>query len=96
MDFDQFKESLFDTAPPADVGPALQALWHQAKDDWDAAHRLAQKVDDANGAWVHAHLHRVEGNLSNAGHWYRRAGRPVSEVSLEREWAEIASALLAA
>ncbi len=95
MDLNKFNASLIADAPPQDLGPALLALWHQAKDDWDAAHRLAQKVDDTDCAWVHAHLHRVEGDLSNAGHWYRRAGRPLPEVSLQREWAEIVSVLLA-
>jgi hypothetical protein len=94
MDLQQFKASLAHEAPPDGLGPALRAMWHQAKDDWDAAHRLAQFVDDAGGAWVHAFLHRIEGDLSNAAYWYRRAGRPVAEASLEREWEEIVSVLL--
>lgn len=94
MDFNQFKASLTGKSPPDGVTPALEALWHQGKDDWETAHKVAQEIKDADGAWVHAHLHRVEGDESNAAHWYRRAGQPVSEVSLEREWSEIAAALL--
>ena len=70
--------------PPAGVSPALAAMWHEAKGDWAAAHRLAQAEDDADGAWVHAYLHRVEGDLANAGYWYRRAGKPASEQPLRR------------
>ena len=95
MDLQTFEDSLANDAPPADLSNALQALWQDANDDWDEAHRLAQKEDDRDGAWVHAYLHRKEGDLSNAAYWYRRAGRLVSGQSLEEEWKEIAEALLA-
>ncbi len=94
MDLSEFKRSLEDDAPPAGLGRALQALWHQAKGDWHAAHRLAQAQNNQAGAWVHAYLHRVEGDAANAGYWYRRAGKPHATVPPAREWAEIASALL--
>ena len=94
MDLPNFKQSLDQDAPPEDLGRALAALWHEAKGDWNQAHRLAQSQKDAEGAWVHAYLHRVEGNLGNAEHWYRRAGKPPSSASLKREWDEIADALL--
>jgi hypothetical protein len=90
-----FRDSLRSDAPPAGLAPALQALWHEANGDWPAAHRLAQAQDDAVGAWVHAYLHRVEGDLANAGYWYRRAGQPVAAQPLAEEWAAIAAALLA-
>ncbi len=90
-----FRDSLRAGAPPAGLGRALQALWQEAHGDWPAAHRLAQAEDDAAGAWVHAYLHRVEGDLANAGYWYRRAGRPVCALPLADEWAAIAAALLA-
>jgi hypothetical protein len=89
-----FRDSLEDEAPPAMLCPALQALWHEGKGDWQAAHALAQAEDDADGAWVHAYLHRVEGDLANAGYWYRRAGRPAATGPLPEEWSAIASALL--
>jgi hypothetical protein len=91
----QLKATLTDATPPRDLKPALVALWHDAKGDWDAAHRVAQDIDDDTGAWVHAYLHRKEGDASNAAYWYRRAGKPVAGVSLEEEWAAIATALLA-
>ncbi len=93
MDLESFKASLADDAPPTAAGPALQALWHLSRGEWDAAHRLAQAADDSDGAWVHAHVHRVEGDARNAGHWYRRAGKPHASVPLDQEWDEIASAL---
>lgn len=74
----------------------MHALWHDARGDWDEAHRLAQRDDDRGGAWVHAYLHRKEGDLSNAAYWYRRAGRPTAHHALGDEWREIAEALLAA
>ena len=94
MDFDSFKRSTEGDAPPAGIGKALEALWHLSKGDWDKAHRLAQAEDDSDGAWVHAHLHRVEGDESNAGYWYRRAGKPHAKASLEAEWDDIARELL--
>jgi hypothetical protein len=96
MTLDDFKASLHDTTAPSGLSPLLLALWHDAKGSWDAAHGVAQDVDDKEGAWVHAYLHRKEGDAANAGYWYRRAGRPHSRAPLDEEWNEIASALLAA
>ena len=94
MDLATLRASLTDAAPPPGLSRALEALWHEAKGDWDRAHRVAQTVDDADGAWVHAYLHRVEGDLSNAAYWYRRAQRPVAEGPESEEWAAIAETLL--
>lgn len=82
------------SALPADLPPSLLALWHLARGDWDTAHAVAQEVRTRDGAWVHAHLHRVEGDASNAAYWYARAGQPVSEAPLDDEWTAIATALL--
>jgi hypothetical protein len=95
MDYPRFKESLAAATPPAGLSHALQALWHDAKDDWAAAHEHAQAQDDASGAWVHAYLHRKEGDSANAAYWYRRAGQPVATSALETEWEALATALLA-
>jgi hypothetical protein len=95
MSFDDFKASLNATTPPSGLQPLLLALWHDAKGNWDAAHGVAQDVDDENGAWVHAYLHRKEGDAGNAGYWYRRAGRPHSRAPLHEEWDDIVAALLA-
>jgi hypothetical protein len=94
MNLQEFKHSLTATNPPPGVSLALQSLWHDAKGDWETAHRCAQAQDDSVGAWVHAYLHRVEGDPANAAYWYRRANRPFSHRSLQEEWEEIATALL--
>ena len=76
----------------------LQALWHDARGDWERAHALAQEAGDdgdRDGEWVHAYLHRVEGDDGNAAYWYRRCGRPVSRIALREEWTAIATELLA-
>ncbi|MGF6433921.1 hypothetical protein [Bradyrhizobium elkanii] len=90
-----FRTSLADTAPDAALSPPLAALWWAKKGDWDQAHRIVQDEGDANSAWVHAHLHRVEGDLGNAGYWYRQAGQPVAKDTLEAEWERIVATLLA-
>lgn len=87
------KSTLSKSTPEAGLSPPLAALWWAAKGDWDAAHKIVQDESDANSAWVHAYLHRVEGDLSNAGYWYRQAGQSVAEDSLENEWERIASTL---
>ena len=94
MDLAAFKATLANDAPPKGLGRPLLALWHAAKGDWDKAHTLAQDEDNETGAWVHAHLHRVEGDEKNAGHWYGRARKSHSKATLPAEWDEIASALL--
>ena len=95
MTLNDLKASLTGATPPAGLSPLLLALWHDAKGNWDTAHQVAQDVDDESGAWVHAYLHRKEGDAENAGYWYRRARRPHSRRALDEEWDEIASALLA-
>mgnify|MGYP000411937082 CR=1 FL=1 len=94
MDLQSFKQTLTRPAPPDGLSLALQALWWDAKGDWDKAHECAQERDDKDGAHVHAYLHRKEGDLSNAGYWYRRAGTRVFAGSLTEEWEELARSLL--
>ena len=93
MTLDEFRGTLATPRSP-DVIPLLQALWYDAKGSWDRAHTIAQDVDDASGAWVHAYLHRKEGDLSNAAYWYGRARQPVATDSLDDEWTRIVTALL--
>ena len=93
MTLDEFRATLSSDRSPA-VAPALVALWHDARGDWDKAHELANDVDDRTGAWVHAYLHRKEGDLGNAAYWYDRAGQPVPSDGLDAEWDRIATALL--
>lgn len=78
--------------PPGD--PALRALWLDARDDWDGAHRCVDQLSEPDAMWVHAYLHRKEGDAWNAGYWYRRAGRAPCEAGLDEEWRDIAAALL--
>jgi hypothetical protein len=89
-----FRASLSGTAPAPGLSAPLAGLWWAAKGQWDAAHKIVQDESSADAAWVHAYLHRVEGDLGNAGYWYRQAGQPVAKDSLETEWERIASALL--
>jgi hypothetical protein len=93
MTLDDFIATLNSPTPPA-VSPALLALWHDGRDDWARAHEVAQDIDDATGSWVHAYLHRKEGDPGNAGYWYRRAGKPVASGALDDEWRAIVTALL--
>jgi hypothetical protein len=89
-----FRKSLGEATPPDGAGPLLTALWHDAKGEWKRAHEIVQDEEGAQAAWVHAYLHRKEGDLSNAGYWYRRAAKPVSKASLDDEWEAIVSAFL--
>ena len=94
MDLSAFRASLAAAAPPPGLGHALRALWLDAKGDWDGAHDAAQADEGGDGDWVHAYLHRKEGDAGNAAYWYRRAGKPVCRTSLDEEWAAITEALL--
>jgi hypothetical protein len=88
-----FKASLANAKPVDGLAPPLAALWWAAKGDWDAAHKIVMNEDSKDAAWVHAYLHRVEGDLSNAGYWYRRADKPVASDALDAEWQRIVDAL---
>ena len=95
MTLSEFQATLSSTTPPGGLSAALTALWHDARGDWEAAHRTAQDIDGADGAWIHAYLHRKEGDAANAAYWYRRAGKAPPSASLDDEWTTIAVALLA-
>jgi hypothetical protein len=92
---DFFKGSLADQKPPRGISTPLRALWWAAKGDWNRAHEIAQSDDGADAAWVHAYLHRVEGDLANAHYWYARAGSQLPTTSTEAEWDAIVETLLA-
>jgi hypothetical protein len=76
------------------LSPELQSLWHDAKGDWEKAHTLVQDSNTKDAAWVHAYLHRKEGDNSNALYWYRRAGKNEFKGTLEQEWEDMVKALL--
>jgi hypothetical protein len=94
VNLDEFRKSLAASEPPAGLTHALAGLWWDAKGDWARAHESAQHDSGEAGSWVHAYLHRKEGDLGNAGYWYGRAGRPVCREVLEAEWSGIVKALL--
>jgi len=92
----RFTAHLGEARPPADWAPALKALWHLERDEWDAAHGLVQEGEDSASAWVHAHIHRIEGDDWNARYWYRRAGQAEGAGDFGAERRRIAATLLAA
>ncbi len=97
MTADELSHSaLEDEKPPAGISVEAKTLWYARAGKWDAAHDLCQDVPGEAGSWIHAWLHRKEGDLGNAGYWYSRAGRemPGKGVSLEEEWMGIASELV--
>jgi len=90
----EFRNSLLHSAPPKELTFALAGLWWDGKGEWTCAHESAQQDEGAAGAWVHAYLHRKEGDASNAAYWYQRAGKPAARGPLEEEWEQITAALL--
>jgi hypothetical protein len=96
MTIEEFRATLVEPRAPEGLSPALRAMWEDAKGNWSGAHAIAQEIDDQAGSWIHAYLHRKEGDLGNAGYWYRRAGQPAARDPLEAEWDRIVSSLLGA
>jgi DNA polymerase III delta prime subunit len=95
MTFDEFAQLIAkQESCPESLPKALQALWYDNKGDWDKAHQIVQNASDADSAWVHAYLHRKEGDPSNARYWYNRTGRPEFKAELAREWEQIVTDLL--
>ncbi|MEN0051573.1 MAG: hypothetical protein AAF806_31200 [Bacteroidota bacterium] len=86
MTYEQFQTNLQQNELPANLPEALQVLWYDAKGNWEAAHDIAQEMHNDIGSWLHAYLHRKEGDHWNANYWYQRAGRTFPECSLEEEW----------
>ena len=93
MTFEEFKNSLQSPAPPA-VSTYLEALWYDGKDDWEKAHTIIQDINDQTAAWIHAYLHRKEGDIGNADYWYARAGKKRPAFSLGEEWGKMVNTLL--
>jgi hypothetical protein len=76
--------------PSSQWSGLIQALWWAKKGNWEKSHNIAQEIESEGGSWVHAYLHRVEGDLGNAAYWYRRAHKPVKQrESLDDEWLEL-------
>ncbi len=94
MDFILFTNSLTENNPPSGLSDYLIALWYDGKGEWETAHTLINDKVDRESAWVHAYLHRKEGDSFNAAYWYRKAGKAICEKSLEAEWEILVTALL--
>jgi len=90
---EEFRKTLNHSEPPT-VSVLLVALWHDARGDWEKSHELAQDINTADGSWVHAYLHRKEGDQFNAQYWYNRANRKMPDYTLSEEWEKIVQALL--
>ncbi|HEY6979192.1 MAG TPA: hypothetical protein VH396_23010 [Chitinophagaceae bacterium] len=90
----EYKNTLSLASPPDSLSVYLKALWYDAKDDWNKAHNIIQDVPDKDASWIHAYLHRKEGDTWNADYWYNKAGRKRPGISLDEEWEEITKALL--
>ncbi|MDE3250756.1 MAG: hypothetical protein KGO82_18990 [Bacteroidota bacterium] len=94
MDFETFIKSIQPGHREPDCNPYALALWHERMGDWHKAHQIVQDMNDDYAAWVHAYLHRREGDQGNAGYWYRIAGKPFPTVTMEEEWRELVKAVL--
>jgi hypothetical protein len=94
MDLKEFKSSLSAGTPPAGISAYLEALWYDAKGDWEKSHHIVQDLGSATASWIHAYLHRKEGDSGNASYWYSRAGRNMPAYPLEKEWEEITAELI--
>ena len=94
MTMEQFRESLSASLPPSTFSQHLQSLWYDAKGEWERSHDIIQDIEDAAAAWIHAYLHRKEGDLGNADYWYQKAARKRPSVSLQQEWENIFAELI--
>lgn len=94
MNKEELLSSLQQDTPPANLSLFLKALWYDKKENWHMAHTIAQDINNADGSWIHAYLHRKEGDKANAGYWYRLAGKPMPSYSLEKEWEEMVQIFL--
>jgi hypothetical protein len=94
MTAEELRRTVQEAAPPAGLPLPVEALWWEAHGDWNRAHRMVDELTTPEGAWVHAYVHRCEGDLGNAAYWYRQAGRPANRLGLQEEWAQIVDALL--
>ena len=94
MKEEDFHRSLNGPGVPDGLSPYLTALWHEKRGEWNEAHEIVQEIDDPRASWIHAYLHRKEGNDGNAAYWYRQANKQFPACSLDQEWEEILGALL--
>jgi hypothetical protein len=94
MKYEEFQKTLSSAKPPAGISDYLKSLWYDATGDWENAHNIIQNIDDKTAAWIHAYLHRKEGDTGNADYWYQRAGKKRPVTTLEQEWEDIVNDLI--
>ncbi len=94
MTFDEYIDSINEKTPPSNLDDLLTALWYDAKGNWEKAHKITQDIEGKDAAWIHAYLHRKEGDSGNASYWYSRAGKSFPNKTLDEEWEEIVKALI--
>ncbi|TMM56898.1 hypothetical protein FEE95_10395 [Maribacter algarum] len=94
MNYQEFKKLLTEELPPKNWAGPLKALWYDAKGDWDTAHKIVDGMNNTTAKWIHAYLHRKEGDDWNAGYWYRQAGKKIPKSSLEEEHRELVEYIL--
>ncbi len=94
MTSQEFKASLAEKNPPNGISLNLKALWFEANGNWGKAHEIVQETSGTKGDWIHAYLHRREGDLSNASYWYSRIGKQLPDYSMNEEWIKLVSSCL--
>jgi hypothetical protein len=94
LTYQNFEKLCSEKVPPEGLNPLLLAMWYDFHGDWDTAHSIAQDIPNSDGSWIHAYLHRKEGDLSNASYWYSRAGKSKPDITLEQEWEQITRVLI--
>jgi hypothetical protein len=94
MNIEEFRKTMSGDKPLSSWSPLLRALWHDGKDQWEDAHNIAQDIHSTDGSWIHAYLHRKEGDNGNAAYWYHRAGKKLPTCSLSEEWEQLVSHFL--
>ena len=94
MTFEQFQQSLSQSSPPPAISKHLESLWYDAKGDWEQSHNIIQEINDSDASWIHAYLHRKEGDTWNADYWYSRAGKTRPGITLEAEWEKIVKRII--
>jgi hypothetical protein len=94
MNFEEFQKTLSANYPPEKISVYLQSLWYDARGDWNKAHEIIQDVEDKTASWIHAYLHRKEGDIGNADYWYYKADKKRPDLSIEKEWENIVQELL--
>ena len=89
MNYNTFIASIKSGFLPDELTNAELAMWYAMNDNWDSAHRTTQSIKNELGAWIHAYLHRIEGDLENANYWYKHANRAPSQNTPKDEAEEI-------